>query len=197
MQKIKIDQLLDQLIIDTENIIKAVKMNFIHLANEQLCWRPLPDKWSINECIKHLTVTLNIYLPAIEKGIKNLPAEYTESAPFFYPTFLGNMATKSMKPAPEGKIRYKMKTFDKLDPRKIINQSEDIFTQFLAQQEELKFLVINSGEVNLNLIRIPLIIKFIKFKLGDTFRFIIAHNQRHILQAYTILHLPNFPKRNM
>jgi hypothetical protein len=37
---------------------------------------------------------------------------------------------------------------------------------------------------NLNTIKIPIsIVPFIKLKLGDTFQFIITHNERHIEQA--------------
>ena len=41
---------------------------------------------------------------------------------------------------------------------------------------------------NLNNIRIPISInKWIKIKLGDTFRFVIYHNERHIQQAKRVL----------
>jgi hypothetical protein len=41
-----------------------------------------------------------------------------------------------------------------------------------------------SKKINLNKARVPIsIAKFIKLKLGDVFGFLIAHNQRHILQA--------------
>ena len=47
----------------------------------------------------------------------------------------------------------------------------------------------SGGMQNINLggNRIPSLIPIIRFKLGDAFRFLIAHEQRHILQAKNVI----------
>ena len=43
-------------------------------------------------------------------------------------------------------------------------------------------------EIDLGKIKIPIsIAPFVKIKLGDTLRFIVYHNERHIVQAQNIL----------
>jgi hypothetical protein len=56
--------------------------------------------------------------------------------------------------------------------------------EFIRQQEQLLIYLKKSRKNDLNRIKISVsIAKWLKLKLGDVFRFIIAHNERHILQA--------------
>lgn len=60
----------------------------------------------------------------------------------------------------------------------------DVIDKFIIQQKELIDLIKKSKNVNLTKTKTAISIsKLIKIRLGDTFRFIIAHNQRHIIQA--------------
>jgi hypothetical protein len=60
--------------------------------------------------------------------------------------------------------------------------------EFLQQQEELLLLLEKAKQVHLGKIHIPIsIASFIKLKLGDLFRFFIAHHQRHFVQINNIL----------
>ena len=55
--------------------------------------------------------------------------------------------------------------------------------QFLAHQEELLRLVQAAGRADLGRVRVPIsLTPLIRLKLGDTFRFVIAHQQRHFQQ---------------
>jgi hypothetical protein len=55
--------------------------------------------------------------------------------------------------------------------------------EFIHHQHQLLQSLQIAGNANLNKIRISISInKWIKLKLGDTFRFLIAHEQRHFLQ---------------
>jgi len=57
-------------------------------------------------------------------------------------------------------------------------------TEFIAQQKQMIQLLNDAENVNLNKVKTSISIsKFIKLKLGDTFRFVIYHNLRHIEQA--------------
>jgi hypothetical protein len=61
---------------------------------------------------------------------------------------------------------------------------EAVFKEFFQHQNKLLQLLDVARRRNMNSIRIPISIsKLIRFKLGDTFRFLIAHEQRHMIQA--------------
>jgi hypothetical protein len=67
---------------------------------------------------------------------------------------------------------------------KTIIESHLAIAEFIDQQEKLLALLANSKRVNLNRTKVGIsIAPFIKLKLGDVFRFVIAHQVRHILQA--------------
>lgn len=81
----------------------------------------------------------------------------------------------------------KMKTFKDKNP---IGSGLDKRTieRFINQQEQLLNLLDKSKEIDLNKIKTAISIsKWIKLKLGDTFRVVIYHNDRHIVQANKIL----------
>ena len=68
-------------------------------------------------------------------------------------------------------------------PNKGLNV-DTVFKEFFQHQNKLLQLLDVARRRNLDAIRIPISIsKLIRLKLGDTFRFLIAHEQRHMIQA--------------
>lgn len=60
--------------------------------------------------------------------------------------------------------------------------------RFIVQQQKMLELLIKSKSVSLNKTKTSISISnFIKLKLGDTFRFVINHDTRHIIQAKKLL----------
>ena len=58
----------------------------------------------------------------------------------------------------------------------------------LEQQHYLVDLLESAKSKNIGSIRTPISIsRFIKLKVGDTFRFLIAHEQRHFVQIENVL----------
>ena len=77
----------------------------------------------------------------------------------------------------------KYKAFKAYIPENITDPYAVVAT-FIRQQEELLFCVRDSFRLDLNATKIPISIsKWIKISLGDTLRFLIAHNERHFRQA--------------
>ncbi len=75
-----------------------------------------------------------------------------------------------------------MKTFADKNP---LNSHLDrkVLEEFVEQQDTLLDLLERSKKVNLNKVRVPISIsRWIRLKLGDTFRFVIYHHLRHIRQ---------------
>ena len=63
-----------------------------------------------------------------------------------------------------------------------------VLNEYLEQKQKLLLLLEESKERNLNTVRIPITLtKMVKLKLGDTFRFLVAHEQRHMVQARNTL----------
>jgi hypothetical protein len=145
--------------------------------------QPAPGKWSVVQVLEHLNSYGRYYIPAIEKSLqKNKPA--TE---FFKPGFIGNYFTKMLSPSEKGTVRYKMKAPKDHRPSPHLDHQPVIQT-FLSQQQSLLELLEKAKTKNIGRIRTPISIsRFIKLKLGDTFRFLIAHEQRHFIQISNTL----------
>ncbi len=135
------------------------------------------ESWSALECLQHLNLYGNFYIPEISKSI-----QYSDHLPKaeFKPGFLGNYFANAM--LPKEKLN-KMKTFKNMNPINSI-LDKNVIDVFIAQQKEMLQLLESAMNVDLNKTKTHITLtKFIKLKLGDTFRFVIYHNERHIQQA--------------
>lgn len=174
-------QVLIQLLIDQtkENIsqIEAMQDEEIVFLN----WRKNPNSWNILECVEHLNLYGEYYLPAIKVALQSVRSQRVM---YFKSGIIGGYFAKSMLP----KVKLnKMKTFKDKDP---INRSLDreVLKRFLNQQTELLLLLNISKEVDLNKVKVPIsICKFLKLKLGDVFLFFVNHNLRHMEQVRNII----------
>lgn len=178
--EIKSEILIQDLIERTRVNINNVK-SFSSLSIEELNWRMAQDTWSILECIEHLNLYGDFYIPEISKRIKE---SNKQPEPVFKSGFLGNYFAKMMLP-PE-KLN-KMNTFKDKNPLGS-NLDKTTIEKFLLQQEQILELLDKSRKVNLGKTKTTTSIsKLIKLKLGDTFRVLIYHNERHIVQANKVL----------
>jgi hypothetical protein len=61
--------------------------------------------------------------------------------------------------------------------------------RFLKQQDRLKSLLLQAKNTDLVRAKVSIsIAKYIRLRLGDTFRFLIYHIERHIVQAEKVWH---------
>nr|WP_295933827.1 DinB family protein [uncultured Dyadobacter sp.] len=133
--------------------------------------------WSIAQCLDHLNSYGNYYLPKMrEKLAEASPTNATT----FTSTWLGSYFIRMMDPQ-TGKRKYK--AFKGHIPEANLD-SAAVVGEFIRQQEDLLYLLREGVQKDIDAIRIPVsILPFIRMKIGDTFQFIIAHNERHMQQA--------------
>lgn len=172
-------KLIQNLLLLTEQNIKSAQ-KFKSLSIEQLNQKPNPEQWSILECLEHLNLYGDYYLPAIEKTMRDVKNE--SASVMFRSGVLGNYFANLMLPKENGQLK-KMKSPDDKNP--VHSQlGYTTIERFLKQQELLKKLLDLGKTKDLTKLKTPISIsKWIKLRLGDTFRFVVYHNQRHIAQA--------------
>jgi DinB superfamily len=174
------DTLIENLLDQTEIILKkAIEWQLI--PHSSFALRPTSESWSANECLQHLNSYGRFYLPAIESVLSR--SEKRESSTQFSSGWLGNYFTKLMMPGTDGKPSTKMNSPKDHAPKTII-ESRLVISEFIDQQEKLLALLNTAKKFDLNTVKVGIsIAPIIKLKLGDVFRFVIAHQVRHILQA--------------
>jgi len=183
MAKFKSEELIKDLKEDVRRLQEAAE----HLKNTEkskLVYAVNEGKWSVVQCLEHLNAFGRHYLPAIEKAIA---VKSGEKPAWFNSGFLGDYFTKSMKPKNVFEIKNKMKTMKIFNFPNSLNV-DTVMKEYIDQKVKLQQLLDIANERDLNSIRIPVTLtKMIKLKLGDTFRFLIAHEQRHMIQARNTL----------
>ncbi len=178
--KIESEVLIPDLIERTRvNLNDAVKLESFSL--EALNWKEHPESWSALECMEHLNLYGDFYLPEFEDRISKSKFDFVKE---FKSGTLGNYFAKSM--LPKEKLN-KMKTFKDKNPIGS-NLSISSIDRFVEQQKRTLDLLDKSRKIDLNRTKSSISIsKYIKLKLGDAFRVVIYHNQRHIVQAQRVL----------
>jgi hypothetical protein len=178
--KIEQAKLIEDLKSHTLDIIVQAKA-FKSLPTEQVNWKSEPGSWSVLECLEHLNLFGDFYLNEIEGRISN---SKSKSKQYFKSGWFGNYFANAMLPK-NGKVK-KIKTFRGKDPANSALTTSTI-DRFLKQQDWMLTLLQKSEEIDFNKVKTSIAIPVFKIKLGDTFRVVIYHNQRHIWQAENVL----------
>ncbi|HEU5148246.1 MAG TPA: DinB family protein [Chryseosolibacter sp.] len=171
--------LIDELLALTDACTTSA-LKFQNLPLKTLNFKETPDKWSVLECLEHLNRYGDYYLPEIEKAINDRKTLRTKNG-VYQSGMIGNYFANLMK-VKNGKM-VRMKTPSDKNPSGS-DLSPITIDRFIKQQEMLRSLLEQSRRVDLTKTKVPIsIAKFIKLRLGDTFRFLIYHIERHVIQA--------------
>jgi len=182
LKKIKVMELLEELHERTEKILRKAVGEWQMLSHEQMSALPAPGAWSAAQCLEHLNIYGRHYLPAIEKAIQSGKQAGSRPARAFKSGWLGAYFTQLMLPKADGALKSKMKA-----PKNAVPAAQPdpqaMLAEFIDQQETMLRLLRQAESVNLNTLRVPISLSpWIRLKLGDTFGFVIAHMERHVLQ---------------
>jgi uncharacterized damage-inducible protein DinB len=185
MKQINSNILLELLQSDVREIL--LQCTALQNTNQALlAQQPQSGKWSVAQVLEHLNIYSRYYITAIEERL-----HLNQSGPNqnFTPGWLGNYFTNLMKPTVDKNIKSKMKA-----PAKAVPSAQPdaaaMLQEFINHQHHLLNLLQIARTANLDYNRIPIsLTKLIKLKMGDTLRFFIAHEQRHLLQIENALKL--------
>jgi len=183
MAKFKSEELLNSLQQDVRRLIEAAE--FLKQADKsKLVYQLNKEKWSVVQALEHLNGYGRFYLPAIEKAL----AENTDThSAWFSSGYWGEKFTKSVTPTNVYEIKQKTKTMQKFSFPNSLNV-ETVVNEFLAQQQTYLRLLEEAKKRDLNVNHVPVTFsKLVKLRLGDAFRFLVAHEQRHMIQARNTL----------
>ncbi len=171
-------------LLDRTELIKAGSAAFLRLSDEQLVFSPAPGTWSIIEVFTHLNLSNKIYFGYILPRVTLAPDLPSDE---FRSTWLGDLAYEKIVPRPDGSI-FKMKTAKSVQPAKPTGDPREVLHDFHRTCDALDDILRHSATKDLRSIRIPFhFVPFLHFSLGETLRFLIAHNERHLLQAQRLV----------
>ncbi len=144
--------------------------------------RPSPGRWSIAEVAEHLNLSSGHYFKLLRRVYADPNARLRYSSTF-EPGRFGEMGVKAMRPDPGGAINWKMKTLGMFEPKatsakgmRALEELRSMLEGFMELLEKARTRGLEGKKITSTLGPI------LRFKVGDAFRFPIAHQQRHFLQ---------------
>jgi hypothetical protein len=168
------------------------------LTAEQLAWSPPAGGWGVGQVFEHLTLAAESYVaPFTEIVAQATPgataaagAHRAESDTEWRPAFFGGLLYRSLAkegnrlPAPK---RYKAGPL----PR------PGVVAAFLATERRMAGFRTRCADLDwrrTRLISPALPLPLIRYNLGDAFRILVVHAERHARQIERILARPELPK---
>jgi len=172
--------------------VEASRFWFQHrvlpLSIEQLRWRPDLRRWSVAECLDHLNLTLDLYLPKIEDAILR-GRHKEESTPCSHCDRAELEALRSLEPP--------VTMAGPAPPATMPNAAIDfdcLIDHFHRSRDRYLGTVHRSAGLDLLRIRIAEPVYPMILTLGGTLALIAAHDRRHMWQAERVIRSPRFPR---
>lgn len=156
----------------------------------QLNWQPAPDRWSVGQCLDHVTVTARQYAEVMQPAIVRAKAggrlagdrEFTFS-------LVGKILIKALTapgrrfPTPRGVTPHS-------------SSGPDTIVEFERAHENLTALLEEARDLALPRIKTHSpVSRLIRLTVADCFTILVILASRHLQQAQRIMESPCFPGR--
>lgn len=142
--------------------------------------RPSPASWSAAECLAHLSISTELFLPVLQGAIddaRRRGLEASKTPPKM--DALGRVLKWFLEPP----IRQRVKTSAPFVPRAVRAKSE-AFGEFASLQEKLVDQLQGARAINLQKVKVVSPFdKRVRYNLFSAFRIVVAHQRRHLWQA--------------
>jgi len=159
------------------------------LPASALDWRPAPGRWSIAQCLDHLTLAWHQSVGPIDAMIEETRRRgLTGSGPFVHRGIIANLFIRSMEPPVR---RMRAKSFRTMVPP-ADRDAAAVLADFFAAQSGFEDRLLRAAGLDLARVRRRNAAR-ISMTLGQWFRFTFAHERRHVWQAHQVRGAPGFP----
>jgi hypothetical protein len=140
--------------------------------------RPNISAWSAAECLAHLSITTDMFLPVLAQAEeKARQAGAGKRRPRM--DWIGAVLRWFMEPP----VRTKVKTSAPLVPRAIRAKAEAL-GEFMSLQEKLVDLIHSARDLDISKVKIiSPFDKRVRYNIYSAFRIVVAHQRRHLWQA--------------
>lgn len=166
-------------------ILETVQREFVPLTDAQLRWKASPDRWSVLECLQHLNLAERFYIRNLQHKVDRLGLVQTNPVDQLLESdWLGKVMLYNLDP----ESRFKLPTPGIVRPR---HPSEldpaDVLIQFTELQTLLRELLNKAVYLDWNKDKMTSLFgNWLKIRLADALRMLVAHTERHIDQAMRV-----------
>ena len=171
-------------LLDRTELLKANTQTFLRLDDRQLQQRPRPGAWSISEVYGHLNLSMDQSIRAILSRIALAPDTNSDE---YISGWLGDLACMVIMPRPDGSV-FKLKARKSYCVEAANIDAREELSIFLRHCDALDDILRHVASKDLRRITIPFFLpRLLRLRLGDVLRFLVAHGERHLLQAQRVM----------
>ena len=157
------------------------------LTIAQLNWKPGPGEWSVGQCLDHLCVATEVYVPPMSSALEgNRP----EVAPEITPGWFGAWFIRNY-------IDPSTSTRKAQAPKKIAPASQvepAVLARFLGGNQDVRALIRRAAPYHVNRVRFKNpFVPLLRFTVGTGLEVVVRHQRRHLLQAERVRQRAEFP----
>jgi len=158
------------------------------LTPRQLDWAARPGDWGIGQCLEHLSIANDKYLPAIASALVGRRSSVVQE---ITPGWFGRWFIRSY-------IEPSAKTKRARAPKAITPGAQSdpaILDRFLGSNDKAREIVHRAKNCDVNRVRFTNpFVPLIHFTVGTGFEILSKHQTRHLLQAERVRQAPGFPR---
>jgi hypothetical protein len=140
--------------------------------------RPQAMSWSAAECLAHLSISTELFLPTLRKAIDDAKRQKKKKTAKPKMDLLGRVLAWFLEPP----IRTRVKTAAPFVPKSTRAKAE-AFGEFATLQEKLVDLLREAREADLGVKIVSPFNRRVRYNLYSAFRIVAAHERRHLWQA--------------
>lgn len=181
---------LEELERDYESIEEEIAELVEGLSDEQLLWRPAPERWSIAEAFDHLNLTGYKLLPRLDRAMADARSEGRLAQKPYRHGWMVRRMLAFMEPPPG--LRMKVpKIYDPPqpdEPRRVVRELVELQGEFVKRLREMNGLDLAGVKVASPMTRL------LKLPLAAWMAFLAAHERRHLWQARQVREDDAFPR---
>jgi hypothetical protein len=137
--------------------------------------RPQPARWSAAECLAHLSISTEMFLPVLRTSIAKAKSGRKKKPKM---DLLGRVLRWFLEPP----IRQRVRTSAPFVP-KAVRAKADAFGEFASLQEKLVEILRDARDADLSQKIVSPFDKRVKYNIYSAFRIVAAHERRHLWQA--------------
>jgi hypothetical protein len=159
------------------------------MTEMQFHWSPVAAHWSIEQCLVHLVIVGDKYMPILDEAIQNGRADHLLSRGPFHYGFVERWFVRSTEPPPGIRLRTPQSARPPDD-----QPLPFVIAKFLTMQDDLRKRIRAANGIDLARAKVTSpFIRALKMGLGPSFDFLAAHERRHLWQAWQVRKHERFP----
>jgi hypothetical protein len=140
--------------------------------------RPSAMNWSAAECLAHLTLSTELFLPVLRKALEAGRAKGRKKSSTPRMDVIGRILRWFLEPP----MRMRTKTTAPFVP-KAVRAKADAFGEFASLQEKLIDMLREARNADLRQKVVSPFDKRVRYNVYSAFRIVAAHQRRHLWQA--------------